>query len=63
MKKKRRSHDPLSAVVALIDRLVTQAGLTRFQLGVLSRRVDALETLARKAKRASQAPARKAKRR
>lgn len=55
MKKKPRrktsTRDPLSEVVKLLDRVVTQAQLTQFQIGTINMRLSALEKLEKKAAR------------
>lgn len=46
MKKRPKTNRPkslVSEIVTLIDRLVTQAGLTQFQISTINRRLDALE--------------------
>lgn len=46
MSKKKRAVDPESEIVKLVDRVVTQAQLTQFQIKTINRRLDALEKTA-----------------
>lgn len=43
---KKKSFEPVSEIVSLLDRVVTQAQLTQFQLKTINRRLDALEKTA-----------------
>lgn len=56
---KKKPFEPVSEIVSLLDRVVTQAGLTQFQLKVINRRLDTLEKTApprRQQKRARRKP-------
>lgn len=54
---KKKTREPVAEIVGILDRVVTQAQLTQFQLKTITRRLDALEKTA-----APPQPRRKAKR-